>query len=291
MENRAFKNYDPEDLHRLQRIQLSILRDFVALCEKHHLEYFIVSGSAIGVVRHQGFIPWDDDVDVAMPRKDYERFLKIYKKGMGEKYRVLTPLTDPDYISNVTHLQLEGTSFVPYTSKNMKCNLGINIDIFPLDHLPDDPVKAKLHMINAWVLDKLIFLCGEPEPIIPWTGLKKKAAAAICKMIHYSMRTLHISHVRLYKKLMKLSVRYNHVPTRCCTIYEFTRPSIGRISKRELYPLRKMPFEDIMVNIPNDYDTYLCRIFGDYMTLPPEGKRVNHCPYKLDFGKYGEDQL
>ena len=288
MENRVFKEYDPEVLRKLQKIQLSILKDFVSVCEKNNLEYFIVSGSAIGVVRHQGFIPWDDDVDVAMPRKDYEKFLRVYKKDMGDKYKVLTPLIDPEYISNVTHLQLEGTTFIPYTSKNIKCHLGINIDIFPLDHLPDDPVKAWVLMTKTWILDKLIFLRGEPEPNIPWTGIKKTVAAAICRLIHITMKVFHVSPVKLYKKLMKESIRYNREPSKYCTIYEFTRPSIGRISKRELYPFRRMPFEDLIVNIPNDYDSYLRRVFGDYTKLPPVEKRVNHCPYKLDFGIYGD---
>ena len=86
-----YKEYDPEVLKKLQKVQTGILKDFALICEEHGLSYFLLGGSGIGVVRHQGFIPWDDDIDVAMPRKDYDILLDAIEKEMGDKYKIFIP--------------------------------------------------------------------------------------------------------------------------------------------------------------------------------------------------------
>ena len=89
--------YEPETLKRLQGEILSILDDFMAVCDKYHLEYFGIAGTGIGAVRHKGFIPWDDDIDIAMPRHDFDKFIKIIQKTMGDKYLVLNGRNYPGY--------------------------------------------------------------------------------------------------------------------------------------------------------------------------------------------------
>ena len=284
MERMIYKEYEPEVLKKLQRTQVGILKDFIQVCEKYELDYFMLGGTGIGVVRHQGFIPWDDDIDVAMPRADYNKFLQIMDDELGDKYKILTPLTDKRYACNVTHLQKKGTKFVPYSSRRLKCDLCIDIDIFPLDNMPDDLGKRTAQLKKTWILNKLIFLCGTPEPIIPLTGIKKYIAQFICAMTHYVLKLFHISPRFLYKCLIREATRYNDIQTKYMNAFEVTMSSHAYISKDELYPLKKMPFEDIMVNMPNNYDAYLRRLFGDYMQVPPPEKRVNHCPYILDFG-------
>ncbi|GFI44012.1 hypothetical protein IMSAGC018_01691 [Lachnospiraceae bacterium] len=278
------RQYDSEILKRLQHVQLEILEKFIIICEKYNLDYIMLGGSGIGVVRHQGFIPWDDDIDVAMPRADYNRFLEVIDREIGEEYKILTPLVDKNYACNVTHLQKKGTRFVPYTSKNLKCDLCIDIDIFPMDYLPDDEVKRKKQLKKTWLLNKMIFLCGTPDPIIPLTGVKKKAASIICKTMHYILKIFRISPRFLYKCLIKECTKYNSEKTRYMNAFEVTMSDHAFISERELYPLREMQFEHLKVKMPNKYDVYLKRLFGDYMCLPPEDKRVNHCPCVLDFG-------
>lgn len=280
-----YKQYEPEVLKKLQQTQLGILKDFISLCEKYDLTYIMLGGTGIGVVRHQGFIPWDDDIDVAMPRKDYDVFLAMLEKEMGDKYHIQTPLTDPDYCCNVTHMQKKGTRFVPYVSRNMGCDLCISIDIFPMDNMPDDEKARRAQLKKTWILNKLIFLCGTGEPIIPLTGVKKKAAAVICRMIHMILKVLHVKPAFLYKMLVKEATRYNDQPSEYINAFEVTMSHKAYISRTELYPLRKMKYEGIEVTMPNKYDRYLRRLFGDYMTMPPEEKRVNHCPYILDFGE------
>ncbi|MCI5698923.1 MAG: LicD family protein [Lachnospiraceae bacterium] len=280
-----YKQYDPEVLKKLQKTQLGILKDFIQICEKYNLTYIMLGGTGIGVVRHQGFIPWDDDIDVAMPREDYDVFLAMVEKEMGDKYRIQTPLTDPDYACNVTHMQKRGTKFVPYVNRMLKCELCISIDIFPMDHMPSDPKRRKTQLKKTWILNKLIFLCGTGKPIIPLKGIKKQAAAVVCEMIHLFLKVCHVKPAFLYRKLVKEATRYNDQPTKYINAFEVTMSDRAYLSMDELYPLKKMRYEDLEVTMPNQYDVYLTRLFGDYMTMPSEDKRVNHCPYILDFGE------
>ena len=109
--NMQYQEYEPKTLKRIQKVQLEILEAFINVCEKYDLSYFMLGGTGIGVVRHQGFIPWDDDIDVAMPRTDYDKFLSVVDKEIGEKYKIMTPLIDKNYACNVTHLQKKGTKY------------------------------------------------------------------------------------------------------------------------------------------------------------------------------------
>lgn len=283
-EDGSYREYDPEVLRRLQLVQLDILKDFIAVCKKYDLDYIMLGGTGIGVVRHQGFIPWDDDIDVAMPRKDYDRFMEVYEKEIGDKYKVLTPLKDKNYACNVTHFQKKGTKFVPYISRRLKCDLCIDIDIFPMDNMPEDKKKRASQLRKTWFLNKLIFLCGTPDPIIPLKGFQKFAATYICKAVHYVLKFFHVSPRFLYKCLVRECTKYNGEKSRYMNAFEVTMSDRAYLSREEMYPLREMPFEGVMVSMPNQYDVYLRRLFGDYMQLPPEDKRVNHCPYILDFG-------
>lgn len=286
---KAYKEYDPEVLRKLQMTQAGILKDFIALCEKYDLDYFMLGGSGIGVVRHQGFIPWDDDIDVAMPRRHYEVLLDAVEQEMGDRYEILTPLKDERYACNVTHMQKKGTRFVPEASADLKCDLRISIDIFPMDHVPEDRRRRRQQLKRVWFLSKLLYLCGTPSPIIPLTGWKKPAAALICGTAHYILKALRVSPAKLYRRLQKEETRYNHERCRYLCPMEVTMADHAYISRQEMYPLRKMRFEDLEVFMPNQYDTYLKRLFGgDYMTLPPEEKRINHCPRILDFGEESE---
>lgn len=280
-----YKEYEPDVLKKLQRIQMGIYKDFAEICKKYDLSYFFLGGSGIGVVRHHGFIPWDDDIDIAMPRADYNVLLAVLEDEMGDRYRILTPLKDNNYACNVTKIQKLGTKFVPYLAKDSKCDRCIDIDIFPLDNMPDDKKKRAVQLRRTWVLNKLIFLCGTGEPVIPLKGWKKSVAKIICKVIHSVLKVFHISPAFLYRMMEKEETKYNDQDTGLMNTFRVTMSDRSYISKEEMYPLKEMPFEDTVAYVPKDYDKYLKRLFGDYMTLPPEEKRVNHCPYILDFGE------
>ncbi|MCI6465877.1 MAG: LicD family protein [Faecalicatena sp.] len=277
--------YDQETLNKVQQTQAGILKDVLDLCERHVIDTFIIFGSALGVVRHQGFIPWDDDIDVGIFREDLPRFVKAAKEELGDKYEFLTCETNPNYACTVTHYQKKGTKFVSRDVKNCDYVPGINIDIFVYDHLADGYFTRKYQYFMTWFLGRLLYLSGKGIPFIPYKGVKKKAAEFICQMVRLGLRILHITPIKVYRRFQKESQRYNKKKTEYYCAFETPKPWLNAMSKADLYPMKKMPFRDFSVYIPRNTDELLTRIFGDYMQLPPKDKRVNHRPYLIDFGE------
>ena len=128
------KFYEPEQLKHLQKLEMEILTDFKRICDENNLIYFGYAGTGIGALRHKGYIPWDDDIDISMPRKDYERFMELVTEQMGDKYEVLNTETDINYPLATTRLVLKGTKFREYSMKDVDCNWGIFLDLYALDN-------------------------------------------------------------------------------------------------------------------------------------------------------------
>ena len=126
--------YDEKVLKKLQKIELGILKEFDKICEDNNLDYFLVGGSAIGIVRHKGFIPWDDDIDVGMNRKDYDKFLEIAKEKHSDKYTVMNNDTNPKFPLMNTRWGLNGTEYKTADLKDIPGNFGIFLDIFCFDN-------------------------------------------------------------------------------------------------------------------------------------------------------------
>lgn len=108
---KEFKEYDEETLQKIQQTEMEILKDFIEVCEKHNLTYFGIAGTGIGALRHQGFIPWDDDIDVAMPRDDFERLVRFIEKEKGDKYLIMDTKHYPNYPLMTTRITMRGTKF------------------------------------------------------------------------------------------------------------------------------------------------------------------------------------
>lgn len=282
------KEYDPHTLRKLQLLELEILKDFDAICRKHDIPYVVMYGAAIGAVRHGGFIPWDDDIDVVMLRADYERFLKIAKTEFGNKYQLLNSEENIHYPMMVSQMLLNGTKFVPEPYKHVKCDFAIFLDVFPLDNVSDDETELKKQCQAAWFWNKLMILRQLPFPYIPMHGMKKKIVYFMCAMIHFSLRLLHISPQWLYEHCKKACLKNKNASTNRVSYVPGTVSYAIAFEKDELFPAQYLNFEGILLPFPNQYDKILRRIYGDYMQLPPERDRRNHYPYILDFGKYAD---
>lgn len=279
------RTYEPEVLARLHKIQLEMLGDFISACDKHNLGYFVVYGTAIGAVRHQGFIPWDDDIDVGMLRSDYDKFFEIFEKELGEKYSLLTPEIDDRYACTVTHVQRKGTKFVTEASQDLKCEQCIFMDIFPFDRLANGEKEQQKQARVTGILGKLLFLSGTAYPLIPLRGIAGALASAACKVIHYALKVFHVSPKAIYRKYVEAATSYNQNPEcEYVTSFEYSGCIRDKIKEKEIFPLKKVKFDYLEVNIPSNNDELLTSLYGDYMKLPPEDKRVNHMPLVIDFG-------
>lgn len=278
------KEYDATTLKRVQNAELKVLKDFVALCEKYHLEYFAVDGTAIGAVRHKGFIPWDDDIDVAMPRKDYEKFLKIAPEAMKEKYIILNARINENFPLMTTHIIKKGTVFMHEPFKNLDIPNGIFLDIFPFDNISDDPKERKKQFSDAFVNSKLQILRALSRPTLGVSGIPAKLIYAACSIVHGLLVVLRVPKKTFAKNCERVAKRFAHENTKCMTYLFDTTPKWHVCKKDEIYPLKELPFEDMMLKFPNKVEDYLTRQYGDYMQLPPVEKRKNHYPYQLEFG-------
>lgn len=279
------RKYDENVLNKLHSVQVQILSDFIAVCEKYNLTYFVVYGTAIGAVRHHGFIPWDDDIDVAMLREDYDKFCKIFPKELGKEYSLLTPEMDGRYACTVTHIQKKGTKFVSEASQDLKCEQCIFMDIFPLDYVAKEKRAALRQARYSNILGRLLFLSGTAYPVIPYKGVAGKIAKIICVMIHYFLKILRITPCFLYKKYVSVVTRYNGRKDKSeyVTSFEYANGLKDRVKRDELFPIQKISFESLQVNIPANNHEFLTKVYGDYMKIPPEEERVNHMPLIIQF--------
>ena len=163
--------YDDKDLRKLQLLELRILKEIDRVCRELGITYFLDSGSVLGALRHGGFIPWDDDIDVGMLRKDYDKLLSVFTNELGEHYELLTPEIDSRYACTVTHVQRKNTVFVTEMTKDLKCNCRIFMDIFPFDNVPESESEQNKLLRKSTLYGKLLFLSGSGSPHIPYTGL------------------------------------------------------------------------------------------------------------------------
>lgn len=278
--------YEPETLKKIQKLELEILNDFNKICEKHNLQYFAAGGSAIGAIRHSGFIPWDDDIDVAMDRKTFDKFMEIAKTELPDRYYILNYETNSNFPGMNTHICIKGTRFLTYDIKDFVGDNGIFLDLFCYDNVSDNDKETKRQGKKAWFWNKIMIIVMLKEPTLFYFGFKKTIIRAILKISHYFLKIIGIKSQFCYNKALYYSKKYNNTDTKRIAYLFNTTKLKPIINKDDIFPTKKMKFENTEIQVPNNIDKYLTESFGDYMTLPPKEKRHNHKPYLLDFGPY-----
>ena len=168
--------------------------------------------------------------------------------------------------------------------KDVDCEFGIFLDLYAYDSVPDNDFLMKFQAIEVWIISKLLILRSIPRPHLFYTGLKAKLIYAACGMAHRLLCALHISKRGLYLAGKRACTRYNGMRTSRLAYLPEARPFTSMINRSDLYPLKKLSFEHLKLYFPHDMHEMLYAYYGDYMQLPPEEKRYNHCPYQLDFG-------
>ncbi|WP_406532674.1 phosphorylcholine transferase LicD [Methanobrevibacter sp.] len=271
--------YDDGTLKHLQKVQIQILKDYIKICEDNNITYFVYGGTLLGTMRHKGFIPWDDDIDVIMFREDYDKLNEILEKDLDEKYRFFNVLNEDTYHYTWARLTLKNTLFAEWWWNQVDYTPNIFLDIFILDNVPNNKIKQKIHLYQGFILNQLTsyaYIKFENP-----STLKK----IIQQTIHYFLKIIPISQYTIKKKCVKTFSKYKN--EKCDLVCDFpAKCQLPVYAKKDFLPLKKAKFEDIEVNIPNNPDKILTRIYGNYMELPPKDKRFRPAPEKIDFGEY-----
>lgn len=280
------KEYKEEDLKKVQAIQLEIFRYFITLCEENELSYFIIGGTAIGALRHQGFIPWDDDIDVGMPRADYDKLIKIMKqKPASEKFGFIDYELTSNYPLMFGKIEKKGTQFITQEFQEIGYEGGISLDIFPFDRVADHKIHRYKQLITCQIGGKLLILSQIKHPVLASSlkGIKRKLIEQTCIGLHYLLKCIPSIHLKLYHYTLKQMTKYNHESTQTISCLSDTVLEHCTVATEALQHMVQVPFEDLEVCMLPNMDQLLKVDYGDYMKLPPLEARRNHCPAVLRF--------
>lgn len=284
--NMSVPEYQQRILKKLQVKELEILKDFQKICEENKLPYFATGGTAIGALRHEGFIPWDDDIDVVMLREDYEKFMKIAPSIMGEKYEFMTAETEEKYPLMFGKMILKGTRFVESAYEQANYPLGIFIDIFPYDKTSEDQKERKYLQKKTWFWGRMHVLSLITQPVLPDSlpAWKKKVSLLGCKCIHYLLKIIGMTPKKTNRYYLKWALKFQNSDSDLYIDYSYINSEKLMVRKKDIFPLIMKPFEDTTVSLVREYDKFLRPDYGDYMKMPPEEERHNHYASFIDFG-------
>jgi lipopolysaccharide cholinephosphotransferase len=265
-----------DELRKMQLLQVKILLEVKRICEKHKIGYFLVDGTLIGAIRHKGFIPWDDDIDVGLLRDEFDKFIHVLDDELDDSFYAQSG--NGGIYS--TKIRLKNTKYKKRAEEKMPYT-GISIDIMAYDIIPENALKAFVYCYFFYVLIRIFY---------SRMGIKPRPANIFYRTILYlsylvfsfiSTDSIKKSMERYYLKYVNSKSKYRIAFT--CG-YEFPRA-------RHLYiTLKKLNttfFEGIELPIPADYHTFLTTQYGDYMQPPPVEKQIpRHEAIELDFGPY-----
>lgn len=271
-------------LRKLQLAECRVLEDFIKICSENNIQYFIFAGCGIGVERHKGFIPWDDDIDIGMLREDYNTFIKIIKRDYSDKYKITDIGEMEEYPFFIAKFDRKGTRNVPEIFECANVDMGIGLEIFPFDNVSDNPWQRKKQFLSVFFWEKIKILREFGHPVLHIDGWKKQVVSIISIIVHEILKSCHVSHKFINMHYLKNATKYNRVKTSSISTFWFTTPSMCIIKYSDLFPLVSKKFEYLTVNVPQKNHEYLCQMYGNYMELPPIEKRTNHVPSILDFG-------
>lgn len=264
------KNYVDLNLKEAQKLMTEVLKEVHKICEKHNIKYFLDAGTLLGAVRHKGFIPWDDDLDIGMLREDYRKFLDVAKSELPKHLFLQTFDNDKHYdIYQVPcKIRYNNTLFIQKViAENPNMHNGIYIDILPYDNLPKSKFVYKVQRtISNNILKSFVRMREMPEKLT----LKNKITHAFYKIVVNTLE--NEGREKLFNKLIK----WNDVNSDYMA-YGVDTPWDQYIYKKEdFFEVTKLEFEGEYFYAPKNPDAILTQLYGDYMTLPKEEERQWH---------------
>jgi len=250
------------ELEELKKIELSIMKKIHTFCESNGIEYFLCFGTLLGAVRHKGFIPWDDDIDIFMKRAEYDRFLQSFEKDQTDLELEIVNYTTKRYYGRVFSKVIDVNTVLKEPQYKTDDDIGVFVDIWPLDGVPENPLYRRLYLFFAQCIKKLLLAssmyCDKNQIFI------KKIAITIASCFNPK---------KVVKYLDQIARKYDIEDSDFCTCYS----DLASVYPSRLFQERIMVrFEDAEFWAPRDFDAVLREDYGDYMQLPPENERKPH---------------
>ena len=269
-----------DDYEIIKKLELKIAKEVKRVCDKHGIQYSLTFGTLLGAVRHQGFIPWDDDIDIMMVRAEYERFIECAKTELNKDYEIVNYEINHKITATMTKIMMKNTIMLEEFSGNSEGPCGVFVDIFPVDNISDHKLRGLIQRYQAYSLEKKILIKSGCD--FNKKGLKK---------VMYKLLELAIfkNKEQLFKSHMKNQLRYDNKPTKYMTVLT------GGLQLRDIkFPTsmfdnyEELSFEGVKFSVVKEYDEFLTSCYGDYMSLPPREERVpRHAVKELDLSKLG----
>lgn len=261
-------------IKKVQNVQLEILLEFDKICKKHDIKYQLFAGTLLGAVRHDGFIPWDDDIDVCLLRKDYEKFKQLCTRDLNTKYFLQTYETDKNYIMQFAKIRKNNTIFRENSTAECEIHQGVYIDIFPMDNIMPDTSVGKLQQ-------KLLYIIGR----INVSRIKKNCLNAkkpiikkLSIMNYYVLKIIPNSYTNKLQK--NIACMFENKKTKYVTHLSNNASMINynkyMMESDKFYNVKDSKFENNSFPIPQNYDEVLSKLFGEYMTPPPIDEQKPH---------------
>lgn len=263
-----------ETLRKLQLTQLEILKVVDCFCREHHLKYSLYAGSLLGAVRHKGFIPWDDDLDVCMPRSDYNQFIALWEQTNPNGYILQNKENTPAFWQSFSKIRKDHTTFLQEQREAGQYHTGIFLDVFPLDRIPDGGINRRLF---KWHCMKYQLLTREFIP--PRAGTVVRVGSSLILACTPERRREKVRQNEL-KKITQYNGQRNLEVAAIETMASLEKTFASDM----LDTYTELPFEDGTFMCFSKWDAYLSRKYGDYMQLPLEEERAwKHHPIIIDF--------
>lgn len=252
------------DLKKLQAVELDILLEIDRICKKHHIRYFLCAGTLLGAVRHQGFIPWDDDIDLYMTLSEYKRFCKVSKEEMKEPYFLQNYRTDYTH-RRFCKIRKSGTTFIEKGYERSDMHQGVWVDIFPLVGVKQD--ARWLQRTNRVIRFFDLILKKRME------NIPSRERSAVSNLIHMiPLSLVRAAVTAAYYFLLKDFDVYEK-----CYALSGSRTITPQFDRTLFSDTTDVSFEGYVFPAPKDWDRYLTLTYGDYMTPPPPEKRNGGC--------------
>ena len=255
-----------DQLRQLQRIELELLTEADRICRKCGIHYNIIAGTLLGAVRHDGFIPWDDDADIALLRGEYEKFRRACETELDtSRFYFQDHANTPGYRWGYGKLRRKGTMFLREHQEHMPYEQGVFIDVFPLDSVPASPIKRQLHSLRCYLVRKFLWSeVGKIADRSPWRRWLFRLMSQVPRETVFQQ----------YAALVRQGGRH---PSRWVRILTFPTPTQDEGYLRAWYEhSAPVIFEGRTFSGIADYDSYLSFKFGNYHKLPPESQRKVH---------------